>query len=107
MLDNVIQISFTLKDVFHCFGYVLGICALIYMILTFKELYNVLSKLNKLYSDNENTIKESIEGCNKLIVKAATVSESIPDEPFAFLDTLKAGFPILNTLLSIFKSKTK
>lgn len=112
MLNTPINISFAVGDVI--FVIICGLCivALSYLILFLKEAYISLRTINKIYSKNSVAIDSIIEDSSKITRKISAVSESIPDEPLAFLDNIKTSVPMIGSLLSaignkIFSSKSK
>lgn len=112
MLNKPINISFTVNDVI--FVIICGLCivTLVYLFLFLKEAYTSLKNINDVYSKNSAAIDSLIEDSSKITKKISLVSDSIPDEPFAFLDDIKTSVPILGGLFSIignkiFSSKTK
>lgn len=100
-MNTPIIITFTLADILWTTLNILGVVILVYLFLVLKELYKILKATTNFYNKNSESIDTFIKDGSVIVHKVSVIAESVPEEPFAFLDDIKSGFPIVQSLLSM------
>ena len=108
MLHQSIQLTFTISDIITGICYFVGIFASVYLGLVLREIFAFVKKINTLYDENTECINALLKDSSKIITKTANLTDSIPDEPFAFMNNIKSSMPFLGTIISaLFNKKSK